>query len=146
MCNYFHTILFPDIVSCTIWVNPGSNQISILCITKVSIRLMLFPLNSCWRLLHSCLDRAVHTLIHGGSLHWSGDTVPHGSVIFLTFGDKLIAVIFILACFNTCTELRSSCSQYFLKDFLVLSRDMWLMVLANAGLERMISISPQCSK
>ena len=70
------------------------------------------------------------------------------SVLFPAIGDKLIAVIFILACFNTCTGLLSSCSQYFSKAFPALSRDMWLFVfslvslaLANAGLERMISIS-----
>ena len=70
------------------------------------------------------------------------------SVLSPAFGDKLIAVVFILACFNTCTGLLSSCSQYFSKAFPVLSRDMWLLifalgslVLANAGLERMISIS-----
>ena len=70
------------------------------------------------------------------------------SILFPAFGDKLIAVVFILACFNTCTGLLSSCSQYFSKAFPVLSRDMWLLVfaivsliLANTGLERMISIS-----
>ncbi len=70
------------------------------------------------------------------------------SVLFPMLGDKLIAVVFILACFNTCTGLLSSCSQYFSKAFPALSHDMWLLVfalvsliLANTGLERMISIS-----
>lgn len=70
------------------------------------------------------------------------------STLFPMLGDKLIAVVFILACFNTCTGLLSSCSQYFSKAFPALSRDMWLLVfalvsliLANTGLERMISIS-----
>ena len=63
-------------------------------------------------------------------------------------GRYFIAAIFILACFNTCTGLLSSCGEYFSRIVPSVSRDKWIalfclvsLVLANAGLDQMISLS-----
>ena len=65
-----------------------------------------------------------------------------------SMGKFLIAAIFILACFNTCTGLLSSCGEYFSRIVPSVSRDKWIalfclvsLVLANAGLDQMISLS-----
>ena len=70
------------------------------------------------------------------------------SALFPTTGRFLIAAIFILACFNTCVGLLSSCGQYFSTIVPKVSRDRWIAVfalaslaLANTGLDAMISIS-----
>lgn len=70
------------------------------------------------------------------------------SAVFPGFGRCLIALIFIIACFNTCTGLLSSCGEYFSRIVPSVSRDKWIalfclvsLVLANAGLDQMISLS-----
>ena len=63
-------------------------------------------------------------------------------------GAVLLALIFFIACFNTCTGLLSSCGEYFSRIVPSVSRDKWIalfclvsLVLANAGLDQMISLS-----
>ena len=48
------------------------------------------------------------------------------SALFPTTGRFLIAAIFILACFNTCVGLLSSCGQYFSTIMPKVSRDRWI--------------------
>ena len=65
-----------------------------------------------------------------------------------SMGKFLIAAIFILACFNTCTGLLSSCGQYFSTLVPSLSRGKWIavfsfisLVIATAGLDTIVRIS-----
>ena len=65
-----------------------------------------------------------------------------------SMGKSLIAAIFILACFNTCTGLLSSCGQYFSTLVPTLSRGKWIavfsiisLVIATAGLDTIVKIS-----
>lgn len=65
-----------------------------------------------------------------------------------SMGKFLIAAIFILACFNTCTGLLSSCGQYFSTLVPTLSRGKWIavfsfisLVIATAGLDTIVKIS-----
>ena len=65
-----------------------------------------------------------------------------------SMGKFLIAAIFILACFNTCTGLLSSCDQYFSTLIPSLSRGKWIAVfslisllIATAGLDTIVKIS-----
>lgn len=69
-------------------------------------------------------------------------------VIFPSTGKFLIAAIFVLACFNTCTGLLSSCGQYFATLVPSLSREKWISVfslisllIATAGLDTIVRIS-----
>ena len=69
-------------------------------------------------------------------------------VIFPSTGKFLIAAIFVLACFNTCTGLLSSCGQYFATLVPSLSREKWISVFslislltATAGLDTIMRIS-----
>lgn len=69
-------------------------------------------------------------------------------VIFPSTGKFLIAAIFVLACFNTCTGLLSSCGQYFATLVPSLSRGKWISVFslislltATAGLDTIVRIS-----
>ena len=69
-------------------------------------------------------------------------------VIFPSTGKFLIAAIFVLACFNTCTGLLSSCGQYFTILVPSLSREKWISVfslisllIATAGLDTIVRIS-----
>ncbi len=69
-------------------------------------------------------------------------------VIFPSTGKFLIAAIFVLACFNTCTGLLSSCGQYFATLVPSLSREKWISVFslislltATAGLDTIVRIS-----
>ena len=69
-------------------------------------------------------------------------------VIFPSTGKFLIAAIFVLACFNTCTGLLSSCGQYFSTLVPSLSREKWISVFslislltATAGLDTIVRIS-----
>lgn len=68
--------------------------------------------------------------------------------IFPSTGKFLIAAIFVLACFNTCTGLLSSCGQYFSTLVPSLSREKWISVFslislltATAGLDTIVRIS-----
>lgn len=70
------------------------------------------------------------------------------AVVSGQYGRILIAAIFIVACFNTSVGLLASCGEYFSHAFRFLSRTGWIMVfalasavIANAGLEMIISIS-----
>lgn len=69
-------------------------------------------------------------------------------VIFPSTGKFLIAAIFVLACFNTCTGLLSSCGQYFATLVPSLSREKWISVfslisllIATVGLDTIVRIS-----
>ena len=69
-------------------------------------------------------------------------------VIFPSTGKFMIAAIFVLACFNTCTGLLSSCGQYFATLVPSLSREKWISVFslislltATAGLDTIVRIS-----
>ena len=65
-----------------------------------------------------------------------------------SLGRILIASIFIIACFNTCVSLLSSCGEYFSSLCPKLDRKRWIIlfavisgIIANAGLERIIALS-----
>lgn len=64
------------------------------------------------------------------------------------YGRYFIAAIFILACFNTCTGLLSSCGEYFSNLIPSVSRAKWIalfsvisLAIAVSGLDTIISIS-----
>lgn len=68
--------------------------------------------------------------------------------IFGYFGTILLALIFIIACFNTCVGLISCCSTYFHKLIPFLSYRIWAflfaflsMVISNAGLTQIMAFS-----
>ena len=70
------------------------------------------------------------------------------SALFGTPGSLLLAAIFIIACFNVCVGLISSCAEYFSETFPVLSYRAWAvlfaavsMLIANAGLDRILAFS-----
>lgn len=65
-----------------------------------------------------------------------------------SLGRYLIAVIFLIACFNTAVGLLSSCGEYFSSIVPSISRGKWIAlfavvsaVIANAGLDRIIALS-----
>ncbi len=65
-----------------------------------------------------------------------------------SYGRILIALIFIIACFNTSVSLLSSCGEYFSRLVPSISRGKWIAlfavisgIIANAGLEKIISLS-----
>ncbi len=96
-------------------------------------------------------------LAHIGAL--SGGAVPNPAdgaaaltnVVGLLFGppgNGLLAAIFLIACFNVCVGLITSCGEFFHKLFPRLSYRGWAvlfalvsMVISNAGLAQIISIS-----
>ena len=96
-------------------------------------------------------------LAHIGAL--SGGAVPNPAdgaaaltnVVGLLFGpagNALLAAIFIIACFNVCVGLISSCGEFFHKLFPRISYRGWAvlfalvsMVISNAGLAQIISVS-----
>lgn len=68
--------------------------------------------------------------------------------VFGTGGKMILSVIFIIACFNTCVSLLSSCGAYFEKIIPQVSRRVWILIFAviscvisNAGLDRIIALS-----
>lgn len=68
--------------------------------------------------------------------------------IFGYFGTILLALIFIIACFNTCVGLISCCSTYFHKLIPSLPYHIWAflfallsMVISNAGLTQIMAFS-----
>ena len=80
----------------------------------------------------------------------TGADILSGAATFISpnYGKYLIAIIFVLACFNTSVGLLSSCGEYFTKLFPKLSRGKWIAifaivsaVIANAGLGMIIKLS-----
>ncbi len=68
--------------------------------------------------------------------------------LFGKAGAVILAVIFVIACFNTCVSLLSCCGKYFCGCFPKISYRQWVwgfaaisMVLANAGLEAILKFS-----
>lgn len=55
------------------------------------------------------------------------------SLFFGNVGAVLLAAIFLVACFNVCTGLLSSCASYFSKEFPRLSFVAWLNVFTVSG-------------
>lgn len=96
-------------------------------------------------------------LAHVGAL--SGGAIPNPSdgaaaltnvvaLLFGPMGNALLAVIFLIACFNVCVGLISSCGEFFHALFPRLSYRGWAalfalvsMVISNAGLAQIISVS-----
>lgn len=97
-------------------------------------------------------------LAHVGAL--SGGAFPvaasNGAVVltnivpalFGKMGSALLAAIFMIACFNVCVGLISSCGAYFHKQFPRLSYRVWAIIfaavsllIANAGLEMILEVS-----
>ena len=96
-------------------------------------------------------------LAHIGAL--SGGAIPNPTdgaaaltnivgLLFGPLGNALLAAIFIIACFNVCVGLISSCGEFFHKLFPGLSYQGWAvlfalvsMVISNAGLAQIISVS-----
>ena len=96
-------------------------------------------------------------LAHIGAL--SGGAIPNPSdgaaaltnvvgLLFGPLGNALLAAIFLIACFNVCVGLISSCGEFFYKLFPRLSYKGWAvlfavvsMVISNAGLAQIISVS-----
>ncbi len=69
-------------------------------------------------------------------------------LLFGTWGNVLLAGIFLIACFNVCVGLISSCGEYFYSICPRLSYKGWAvlfavvsMVISNAGLAQIISVS-----
>lgn len=96
-------------------------------------------------------------LAHIGAL--SGGAIPNPSdgaaaltnvvgLLFGPLGNALLAAIFLIACFNVCVGLISSCGEFFHRLFPRLSYRSWAvlfavvsMVISNAGLAQIISVS-----
>ncbi len=65
-----------------------------------------------------------------------------------SFGRPILALIFIIACFNTSVSLLSSCGEYFNSLYSRLSRALWIFIFAffsflisNIGLNAIIQLS-----
>ena len=96
-------------------------------------------------------------LAHIGGI--SGGAVPNPSdgtealtnivpLLFGSVGSVILAAIFVIACFNVCVGLISSCGEYFYSICPKLSYKGWAvlfavvsMVISNAGLAQIISVS-----
>ena len=96
-------------------------------------------------------------LAHVGAL--SGGAFPGSSngtevltrlvpALFGPWGSVILALIFVIACFNTCVGLISSCSQYFHTQFPRLSYRAWAaffsavsVLISNAGLDLILRFS-----
>lgn len=96
-------------------------------------------------------------LAHIGAL--SGGAIPNPTdgaaaltnvvgLLFGPLGNALLAAIFLIACFNVCVGLITSCGEFFHKLFPQLSYKGWAvlfavvsMVISNAGLAQIISVS-----
>ena len=68
--------------------------------------------------------------------------------LFGPWGSVILALIFVIACFNTCVGLISSCSQYFHTQFPRLSYRAWAaffsavsVLISNAGLDLILRFS-----
>ncbi len=68
--------------------------------------------------------------------------------LFGKAGAVILAVIFVIACFNTCVSLLSCCGKYFNSCFPKISYRAWVfgfaavsLLLANAGLETILEFS-----
>ena len=68
--------------------------------------------------------------------------------LFGPVGSVALAVIFVIACLNTCVGLLSCCSNYFHEQFPKVSYRGWVLffvvtstVVANAGLDAILSVS-----
>ena len=109
-------------------------------------------------LIAGALLLAVYAMLaHIGAL--SGGAIPNPTdgaaaltnivgLLFGPLGNALLAAIFIIACFNVCVGLISSCGEFFHKLFPGLSYRGWAvlfalvsMVISNAGLAQIISVS-----
>lgn len=69
-------------------------------------------------------------------------------VLYGRLGNGILAVIFIIACLNTCIGLLTCCSDYFHKIAPKISYQAWLiffaitsMIVSNAGLNAILSVS-----
>ena len=96
-------------------------------------------------------------LAHIGAL--SGGAIPNPTdgaaaltnvvgLLFGPLGNALLAAIFLIACFNVCVGLISSCGEFFHKLFPRISYRGWAvlfavvsMVISNAGLAQIITVS-----
>ncbi|MEJ8734699.1 branched-chain amino acid transport system II carrier protein [Mediterraneibacter sp. ICN-202921] len=70
------------------------------------------------------------------------------SALFGQAGTVLLALIFVIACFNTCVGLLSCCGKYFQGVFPRISYRKWVfifafvsMLIANAGLDTILKLS-----
>ncbi|HIY20335.1 MAG TPA: branched-chain amino acid transport system II carrier protein [Candidatus Flavonifractor merdigallinarum] len=70
------------------------------------------------------------------------------AALFGPMGNLLLAAIFIIACFNVCVGLISSCGEYFSETFPLLSYRQWAVVfavvsalIANIGLTQILTLS-----
>lgn len=68
--------------------------------------------------------------------------------LFGSWGSVVLALIFVIACFNTCVGLISCCSEYFHAQFPRLSYRRWAalfaaisLVISNAGLDLILKFS-----
>ncbi len=68
--------------------------------------------------------------------------------IFGPWGRAILAAVFVIACFNTCVGLLSSCSTYFHTLLPRFPASAWAaffallsMVIANAGLDQILEFS-----
>ena len=96
-------------------------------------------------------------LAHVGALSGGAGPNPADGAAALTnvvalrcgpMGNALLAGIFLIACFNVCVGLISSCGEFFHSLFPALSYKSWAvlfalvsMVISNAGLAQIISVS-----
>lgn len=96
-------------------------------------------------------------LAHFGALTSGADSGAENGAQTLTYlvrflfgplGTAILAVIFVLACMNTCVGLLSCCSEYFSKTFPILPYRGWVILFAvtsllvsNLGLTRILSLS-----
>ena len=109
-------------------------------------------------LIAGALLLAVYSMLtHAGAL--SGAAFPGGATgadtltslalgLFGRGGQMLLAAIFVIACFNTCVGLISSCSAYFHTLVPKVPAPVWAaffallsMVISNAGLDQILTIS-----
>ncbi|MBS6396416.1 MAG: branched-chain amino acid transport system II carrier protein [Clostridiales bacterium] len=70
------------------------------------------------------------------------------SSVFGRFGLLLLAVIFVIACLNTCIGLLSCCGEYFHQKWPAVSRRNWILLfgavsflISNAGLDQILKLS-----
>ena len=70
------------------------------------------------------------------------------SFLFGKAGALILAVIFVIACFNTCVSLLSCCGKYFQEVFPRVGYTGWLLIfalisvlIANAGLDAILKVS-----
>lgn len=68
--------------------------------------------------------------------------------LFGSMGSVILAVLFVIACFNTCVSLISCCAKYFQELFPILSYRVWVclfaflsMIISNVGLNVILRFS-----